>query len=138
MLKINSVLVFVVGLLLALYVMLVIVAMAFSHKFSADMAAALSLISALVSALVIAELAVTEPGEAPVGRLFIAGPPIQGGLIQTVTMVYIVAWLITGLASLLYGWFNPGALEPIRTLGKAWLGTAIASGYAYFRVKPDK
>jgi len=128
----------VVGLLLALYVLLVLVAIAFNSLFSGEMAAALSLIAGLVSALVISELALTQPGETPSGRSFTAGGLEEGGVLRIVTTVYITAWLICGLASLLYGWFNPEAIDSIKTLGKAWLGTAVAAGYAYFGVKPSK
>ncbi len=130
--------VFVVGLLIALYVLLVAVAILDSSSFSAEMATALSLIAGLVSALVISELAVTQPGEKPSGRLFTAGALEEGGVLRIVTTVYIIVWLICGLVSLLYGWFNPTASDPIKTLGNAWLGTAVAAGYAYFGLKPGK
>jgi len=130
--------VFVVGLLLALYVLLVVVAILYSSSFSAEMATGLSLIAGLVSALVISELAVTQPGEMPSGRSFTAGALEEGGVLRIVTTVYIIAWLICGLASLLCGWFNPEAIDPIKTLGKAWLGTAVAAGYVYFGVKPKQ
>jgi hypothetical protein len=125
----------VVGLLLALYVLLVVVGIAYSCSFSGDMATALPLIAGLVSALVVSELALTQPGEVPSGRSFAAGET-DGAVLRTVTTVYIVVWLFCGLASLLYGWFKPDAIDAIKTLGKAWLGIAVAAGYAYFGVKP--
>jgi len=129
--------VFVVGLLLALYVLLVVIAIVHSSSFSEDMATALSLIAGLVSALVISELAVTKPGQAPSGRSFTACAIAKGGgVLRTVTTVYIAAWLICGLASLLCGWFKPHSIDAIKTLGKAWLGTAVAAGYVYFGVTP--
>ncbi len=122
--------------LLALYVILVVVAILRSSSFSGDMASALAAIAALVSALVVSELAVTQPNDVPTGKSLGAKPADQGSALKWVTVVYIVVWLVVGLVSLLYGWLKADAVVAVATVGKAWLGTAIAAAYVYFGVKP--
>jgi hypothetical protein len=99
---------------------------------------AMNLIGGLVSALVIAELAVTQPGQSPVARAVGGGGALGPGLDWTLTittMLYLLVWVLTGLAAYVVGtmWW-PGKLQPLTDLGQAWLGLAVAAAYAYFGI----
>jgi hypothetical protein len=110
-----------------------------ADSFSSGFAHAMSLIGGLVSALVIAELAVTKPGETPVARVIgglSAGAVLNWTLI-IVTMIYLVVWVVAGLAAYVVGtmWY-PGKLQPLTDLGQSWLGLAVAAAYSYFGISP--
>jgi hypothetical protein len=104
--------------------------------FTPGFAHAMNLIGGLVSALVIAELAITQPGQSPVALAVGGGAPLGPGLDWTITiviMLYLLVWVLTGLAAYVVGtmWW-PGKLQPLTDLGQAWLGLAVAAAYAYF------
>jgi hypothetical protein len=106
--------------------------------FNDRMASSLALIGGLVAALVIAELAVTNPGQAPAARL--VAPEVaekRKGLMQIITGLYLLVWLLTGLSAFFFGYLTvePDALPPLADLGQAWLGIAVGAGYAYFGIK---
>ncbi len=108
-------------------------------SFTPGFSHAMSLIGGLVSALVIAELAVTKPGEAPVARA-IGGESAGATLNWTltiVTMIYLVVWVIAGVAAYVVGtmWY-PGKLQPLTDLGQSWFGLAVAAAYSYFGISP--
>jgi hypothetical protein len=110
-----------------------------ASDFNDRMASSLSLIGGLVSALVIAELSVTKPGDMPSSRLI--APNLSKVAIKIshgVTGLYLVVWLITGLAAFFFGYLiaEPGALTSMANLGQSWLGIAVGAGYAYFGIKP--
>jgi ABC-type thiamin/hydroxymethylpyrimidine transport system permease subunit len=97
------------------------------------MAQALTVIGGLVSALVIAELAITQPGDAPAGRVLAADASERAKtILKFVTATYVVVWLITGLVAFLVGLNHPKVLPPFTSVGQSWLGLAVASSYAYF------
>jgi len=107
-------------------------------NFNDRMASSLALIGGLVSALVIAELSVTKPGEVPAGRL--VDPQTsqkRKNLMQWITGLYLLVWLLTGLAAFFYGYltFEETVLPPLANLGQGWLGVAVGAGYAYFGIK---
>jgi hypothetical protein len=105
--------------------------------FNDGMAQALSIVGGLVSALVIAELAATKPGEAPASRALSDHPTARAKFIlKLVTAIYILAWILAGLAAFFIGLYYPTTLPPITSLGQAWLGLAVASAYAYFGIDP--
>jgi hypothetical protein len=94
-------------------------------------------VGGLVSALVIAELAITQPGEAPVARALGASASARAtGTLKIVTGIYLLVWVVVGLTAYLFGamWY-PGKLAPLTDLGQSWLGLAVASAYAYFGIK---
>jgi hypothetical protein len=110
-----------------------------ADSFTPGFSHAMSLIGGLVAALVIAELAVTKPGEAPVART-IGGTSDNATLSWTltiVTAVYLVVWVLAGLAAYVVGtmWY-PGKLQPLTDLGQSWLGLAVAAAYSYFGISP--
>jgi hypothetical protein len=100
---------------------------------------ALSTIGGLVSALVIAELAITKPGEPPGARALAPNPSDTARSVLTVvSAIYVIAWLGTGLLAFVIGVMqHPNVLVPLTDLGKAWLGLAVAAGYAYFGLNPN-
>lgn len=105
--------------------------------FNDGMGQALSIVGGLVSALVIAELAATRPGDAPVARALADNASGRARFIlKAVTVIYVVAWLLAGLAAFFIGLYHPKELPPLTNLGQAWLGLAVASAYAYFGIKP--
>src|ERR1700692_465739 len=110
-----------------------------SEDFTQGFTHAMNLIGGLVSALVIAELAITEPGKAPVAHaVSIAAPGWESSWILTiVTSFYLLVWVVTGLAAYIVGtmWW-PGKLQPLSDLGQGWLGLAVTAGYAYFGLSP--
>jgi uncharacterized membrane protein len=96
-------------------------------------------VGGLVSALVIAELAITKPGEAPVARA-LSSDDVPAGVTATrvligVTGVYLLVWVLTGLAAYVVGvmWY-PAKEQHLTDLGQAWLGLAVAAAYAYFGI----
>jgi hypothetical protein len=107
--------------------------------FTSGFTHAMNLIGGLVSALVIAELAITEPGKTPVARaVSVAAPGWQDSWTLTiVTSLYLLVWVVTGLAAYIVGtmWW-PETLQPLTDLGQGWLGLAVTAGYAYFGLSP--
>jgi hypothetical protein len=98
-------------------------------------------VGGLVSALVISQLAVTKPGEVtaakpaePSGRL--------AAIVDTVTpyarIFYVAVWIVMGFVAFVVGelWF-PGKVPALTTFAQAWLGLAVAAGYAYFGIDPQ-
>lgn len=110
------------------------------NDFSDRMASSLALIGGLVSALVIAELSVTKPGEVPATRLINTNLPVRvQNLTKMVTGVYLLVWLLGGLAAFVFGYLKapPNGIPALADLGQSWLGIAVGAGYAYFGIKPE-
>jgi hypothetical protein len=53
-------------------------------------------------------------------------------ILRWVTSIYILVWLGAGLSSFLIGMDHPTTLPALTSVGQAWLGLAVAAGYAYF------
>jgi len=108
-------------------------------SFTGGFASTMTTVGGLVSALVIAELAITKPGEAPVARALDAtASPRANKILKVVTGAYLLVWVVVGLAAYVVGnmWY-PDKLKPLTDLGQAWLGLAVAAGYAYFGIKQE-
>ncbi len=105
--------------------------------FNGAMAQALAVIMGLVSALVAAELAVAKTGEAPAAHLLTpnAGPRARM-LLRWVTAIYLLVWLVAGLAAFVIGLLRPDALPALTHVGQAWFGIAVAAAYAWLGLKP--
>lgn len=102
-------------------------------QFNNVMEQALSVIGGLVAALVVAELAITEPGDAPAARVLATdASPTAKSLLKWVTATYVLVWLFTGLAAFIKGMYHPDALPAFTSVGQSWLGLAVAAAYAYF------
>jgi hypothetical protein len=87
-------------------------------------------VGGLVSALVISELAITQPGQMPAARM---GGPGWAGWATTIAISYIAVWAALGLAAYVAGvMLYEGKVPALTDFGLAWLGLAVASGYAYF------
>jgi hypothetical protein len=105
--------------------------------FNDAMAQALSVTTGLVSALVIAELAVTKTGEAPATHLLSANATSRAkALLRWVTAIYLLVWLVAGLAAFVIGLQRPGALPALTHVGQSWFGLAVAAAYAWLGLKP--
>lgn len=105
--------------------------------FNGAMTQALSVTTGLVSALVIAELAVTKTGQPPASRLLAANAGAYAkNLLRWVSTIYLVVWLVAGLAAFIIGLERPDALPALTNAGQAWFGVAIAAAYAYLGIKP--
>jgi hypothetical protein len=113
-----------------------------ADDFTLGFSHAMSLVGGLVSALVIAELAVTKPGEAPVARSISnlhATSPRLSSTLSVVTVLYLLVWVVTGLAAYVIGtMLYPGKLQPLTDLGESWFGLAVAAAYSYFGISPDQ
>ena len=110
-----------------------------TSDFNEPMAQALSVIGGLVSALVIAMLALAKPGEAPAARSLPQGAsPRQATIINIVSIFYVLIWIIAGFAAFMIGLYHPKVLPSLTSLGQAWFGLAVSSGYAYLGLKPAK
>lgn len=107
------------------------------NDFNDVMSQTLNVIAGLVSALVIAELAITQPGQAPVARVLADdASPRARTILKAVTVAYVLVWLIAGLVAFIKGMYHPKALPALTSVGQAWLGLAVAAAYAYFGIKP--
>ena len=108
-------------------------------SFNDVMSQSLTVIGGLVSALVIAELAITQPGEAPVARALSDNATDRSKFIlKAVTISYVLVWLGAGLYAFMKGMYHPQALPAFTSVGQAWLGLAVAAAYAYFGLKPKE
>jgi hypothetical protein len=98
----------------------------------------LNLVGGLVSALVIAQLAVTEPGDAPgAGLLEVANvADTTKKIVKVISVVYVAVWLACGLASLIVGYLQyPNVVPQLTANAKSWLGLAVAAAYSYLNVR---
>ena len=108
-------------------------------EFPPYMSLMLNSIGGLISATVVGVLGATRSNEIPGGRLFGGG---VNGILQTIGVLmpslYILVWMICGVLTVVYGMgLYPDVVEPLTSQGKVWLGTAIASVYAYFGINPN-
>ena len=105
--------------------------------FNDVMAQTLTVIGGLVSALVIAQLAITQAGEAPGARMLSDdASETSKSILKIVTIVYILVWLVAGLVAFMKGMYYPKVLPSLTSIGQTWLGLAVAAAYAYFGLKP--
>ncbi len=97
----------------------------------------LNLVGGLVSALVVAELAVTPPGDAPSGRSLSIDVPAATKKVRTIiTFIYILVWVICGVAALYIGYLKyPNVVPALTNAAKSWLGLAVAAAYSYLGVQ---
>jgi hypothetical protein len=96
----------------------------------------LTLVGGLLSALVVAELAVSTPGSVPTGKLVVGPPGAQERAAQIITVLYLAAWAVCGVAMIVVGLMRYADAVPALTEGaKAWLGVAVGAAYAYFGIK---
>lgn len=95
-------------------------------------------IGGLVSALVVSKLAITKPGDNPaIVRVTEAGGEMWARVSTTLVLIYLIAWVITGAAALVFGvMLYSGANETLSDIGTTWLGLAVAAGYVYFGLDP--
>ncbi len=78
-------------------------------------------VGGLVSALVAAKAAVMERGD-------------ELGLVEH---AYVWVWLAAGLTAAVVGWLLfPDLSSTLSDIGKAWVGVALATTYAYFGIRP--
>jgi hypothetical protein len=109
-----------------------------SAQFTDEMGSSLSLLAGLIAAPIIAELAVTKAGEVPFQHAL--GPePSRGAktVLKVIATAYFVIWVAIGLLALFAGWRHPTEVQAFTSLGKTWLGLAVAAGYAYFGLTPS-
>jgi hypothetical protein len=137
-------------ILLALYTFLVVdevmIALGLhgltKNDFTPDMQTSLTTLGGLIAALVIAELAVTPPGSSPGARVFRAAPvgggpaPAPTPAAKWVSWIYLLIWVVAGVAALVVGWLHADKVPVLADLGKSWFGLAVAACYAYLGVHP--
>ena len=98
----------------------------------------LNLVGGLVAALVIAQLAITQPNEAPgAGLVEDTASDTLKKAVKFVTISYVVVWVACGVAALVVGLMKyPDAVPILNAAAKSWLGLAVAAGYSYLGLKP--
>jgi hypothetical protein len=98
----------------------------------------LTTVGGLVSALVVAELAVMTPGVNPFAQFSAPEAPRWARRwIYAIVILYLAAWLFTGLTALIVGVvLYPNVNSTLSDAGTTWLGLAVAAGYAYFGIRP--
>jgi hypothetical protein len=108
-------------------------------EFSSGLVYVATTIGGLVSALVIAKLAITKPGKNPgVMRAAVDESGEPNVWVTRLAVAYLVIWLVVGLLALVVGvMVYPKVSQSLNNLGTTWLGLAMASGYAYFGIKPE-
>ncbi len=108
-------------------------------EFSSGLVYVATTIGGLVAALVIAKLAITKPGRNPgVMRVSANADGEPNEWVTRLAVAYLVIWLVTGLLALVIGgMLYPEVNQSLNDLGTTWLGLAVASGYAYFGIKPE-
>ena len=95
----------------------------------------LATLGALVSAVVVSELSITKPTDAPGTRLAVVGySPGQATTVKALVALYILVWLISGMALIILGWLQYPTVPQVISAAKEWLGFAIAATYAYFGI----
>jgi hypothetical protein len=107
-------------------------------NYSPNMLWVLTTVGGLISALVIAELTATKPGELP-DAITVATEAESKRFeasIKRITVLYMVIWLLAGLAAFVVGFMqHPKALQSLTDLGQSWIGTCLVAAYAYFGIK---
>ena len=98
-------------------------------------------VGGLVSALVIAQLAVTDPKEPfkrPANPLTGFWGKVSDWVVRVTKIVYVLFWIVLGFAAFVVGelWY-PDKVVPLTTFAQAWLGLAVAAGYAFFGLEPS-
>lgn len=97
-------------------------------------------VGGLVSALVIAQLAVTDPDEPfkwPANPTSGVWGKISDWIVPVTKTFYVLVWIVLGFAAFVVGeLWHPGKVAPLTTFAQAWLGLAVAAGYAFFGLKP--
>jgi hypothetical protein len=108
-------------------------------EFSSGLVYVATMVGGLVSALVIAKLAITKPGRNPgVMRVTADESGTPNVWVTRLGVAYLVVWLLTGLFALVVGtMLYPNVNQTLNDIGTTWLGLAVASGYAYFGIKPE-
>ena len=98
----------------------------------------LNLVGGLLAALVVAELAVTKPGESPNAKTLLGSLPMPTPptILKAVVAVYILVWLLCGIAEVLVGYiWYPNVVPALTAAAKSWFGIAVAAGYSYLGVR---
>jgi len=108
-------------------------------EFSSGLVYVATTIGGLVSALVIAKLAITKPGKNPgIMRMAVNADGEPNLWVTRLSIAYLIIWLVVGLLALVVGaMLYPNVNQTLNDLGTTWLGLAVASGYAYFGIKPE-
>ncbi len=94
-------------------------------------------VGGLVSALILATLGASDPnGQVKVGN-FRAETTTGQFRLNVVVVIYLIAWMITGLAALVVGvMLYPKASDVVSSIGTTWFGLALSAAYAYFGISP--
>jgi len=110
----------------------------YSKDLNEGVVTVLNLVGGLVSALVIAQLAITQPGEAP-GAGLLVGENVADTTkttVKVISVAYVVVWLACGLTALIIGYMKyPNVVAQLTSAAKSWLGLAVAAGYSYLGLR---
>ena len=94
-------------------------------------------VGGLVAALVVAQLSVTQPGDAPTIGNFKAETDTGKRRTEIVVGLYLLVWMLCGFLALIVGvmFFNK-VNSTLSDAGTSWLGMAVSAAYAYFGINP--
>jgi len=108
-----------------------------SSLFGDGMTYVVTTVGGLVSALVVAQLTITEPGQAPTIGTFTPTSRMATTAVNGVVGLYLLAWIATGLSALVIGvMIYPKISSTLSDIGTTWLGLAVSAAYAYFGISP--
>ena len=123
--------------LLGLYAWLIATAAGIALCTGAGCAAPAAFNAGMTQALGVVSAQAHDVGAAPAARLLPATTGPRGRLLlRWVTAIYLLVWLVAGLAAFVIGLLHPGALPALTHVGQAWFGIAVAAAYAWLGLKP--
>lgn len=144
----NNILIIVAGIiplcLLGIYAFTVVDLIKFASnngsrcEYISDNTYWIAAIEGLLSALAVSRLSLTEPKKTwKPWNVRTANEPQK---ITNLANIALVVWLIVGLLTVYFGILKTpsNANTTLNELGQNWLGTAVASTYAYLGIKPKK
>lgn len=95
-----------------------------------------NLLGGLVAGVVIGNLALADRGSTPLSQVMVLSEDYGRRLMQTIVWIYIIVWLLIGLAAFYVGVLRyPDVSVTLNEIGKSWLGILVGAGYAWFGIK---
>jgi hypothetical protein len=95
-----------------------------------------NLLGGLVAGVVIGNLALAESGSTPLSQVTVLSEDYGKRLMQTIVWIYIIVWLLIGLAAFYVGVLRcPDVSVTLNEIGKSWIGILVGAAYAWFGIK---
>jgi len=95
-----------------------------------------NLLGGLVAGVVIGNLALADRGSTPLSQVKVLSEDYGKRLMQTIVWIYIIVWLLIGLAAFYVGVLRrPDVSVTLNEIGKSWIGILVGAAYAWFGIK---